>query len=807
MTRVRSRRATTLGAVLAAFVAVLGGVAAFAAADSGGGDGGPKPLIITAEVDTRTLIDDVTLRGTVGRVESRQIDATDAGRISAVHVEDGATVEAGQPILSIDGRDAVAEPGAFPFYRDLDVGSEGNDVRQLEEILSGAGYNPGPIDTSFTEATLSALAQWQAAHGYPNTSPEKDETFTISLSPGGGYTIGDTSAGGVVIAQSATKSGPVVKQLIDLSLPIVTIESLDGDVNEGTSARFRISSSVPDHDEWKIDVTLDGSAADEVVGPAGKVILPRNTQSVELALPIRQDDVVEPDERLSVALVGQPGFQVADPAVIDVLSDDVPELRISGGGDVAEGVTSVLTILADQPPVHDTQVTLSFGGDAVAGDDFRAIDPVVLLPAGRSRIEVPIVTLADETLEDAERIVVSLAAGSTQYRIGRTSTAVTTIDRAVGDAALPIVTLRPTATNVGEGQPIPISVSLSRAITDDLILSLVYGGTAGLGSDYAPAAGRVTVPKGQTSLALSIPTVQDDVVEADRTLTVTLASSPLYRIGSPDTGSVTIESDDVPELRLDGGVSRLAEGGGSGFTIVADQAPIDDISIAYQVLGSATPGQDFEALTGVVILSAGQTSVSVPVTTLRDGVVFKPTDMLVGEWPIRIGQVLVDEGESIQPGAPLLSLTESNLTVTLRASASDRTKLEPGQTVTVKLAGGSTEAQGTISSLDETATIEETTGEQYYEGKIDVPELDGADGAAVTIEVVLDRRDDALTVPIAAVLQNGSGDDVVRIIDLATGEITEVPVTTGISEGSYMEIEGGLEGGEIVIVQVDRPEE
>jgi macrolide-specific efflux system membrane fusion protein len=168
--------------------------------------------------------------------------------------------------------------------------------------------------------------------------------------------------------------------------------------------------------------------------------------------------------------------------------------------------------------------------------------------------------------------------------------------------------------------------------------------------------------------------------------------------------------------------------------------------------------------------------------------------------------VLVEEGASVQPGTPILSLTESSLTVTLRASASDRTKLEPGQSVTVKLAGGTATAEGTISELDETATVEEATGEQYYEGKVDVAELEAADGAAVTIEVVLDRRDDALTVPIAAVLQNGGGDDVVRIIDLATGAITEVPVTTGISEGSYIEIEGGLEGGEIVIVQVDRPE-
>ena len=60
--------------------------------------------------------------------------------------------------------------------------------------------------------------------------------------------------------------------------------------------------------------------------------------------------------------------------------------------------------------------------------------------------------------------------------------------------------------------------------------------------------------------------------------------------------------------------------------------------------------------------------------------------------------------------------------------------------------------------------------------------------------------------PIAAVKQNGSGQDVVRVLDLANrGHITETPVTTGLSEGSYIEITKGLKGTETVIVEVDQP--
>ena len=805
MTRLHNRRWTTIAAALAAIVAVLGGVAVFAGADPGSGDGGgDRPLIITAEVERRTLTDDVTLQGTVGRVEQRQIDAVEPGRISAVHVDDGATVEAGQPILSIDGRDAIAAAGDFPFYRSLEVGSQGNDVLQLERILRDAGYGPGAVDTSFTEETRAALASWQAAHGYPGATPENDETFTISLSPGGGYTVGDQSSAAVVIGQS--KRAPATKAAGAKVAGVVTIQALDATVAEGAPARFRLSASGKSHPELAIEVAVGGTADDaDIVVPTGDIVLAADTWSVDFSVLTRQDELVERDETIELSVVDGDGFDVdGTEATTTIVSDDVPELRLTGGGSVVEGGSTEIEIVADQAPIQDLQVVLTFGGDAIAGDDYVALAPVAVLRAGEDRQTIALTTLVDETLEETERIVVSIGAGTGAYRVGRTASAVTTIDRVAGAAALPTLTLRPTATHVVEGQPIPMALSLSRAITDDLVVSLIYGGDAGLGTDYTPLPGRVIVPAGLTSLALQVPTVQDDVVEADRHLTVTLGPLGTYVVGSPSTGTVTIESDDVPELTLLGGVTRLPEGSGNGFTFVADQAPIHDISVAYSVLGSATPGQDFGALTGVAILAAGQTTLTVPITTLDDDVVFRPTDLIVGAWPIRVGQVLVDEGETVPAGTPLLSLVDTGLTVTLRASASDRTKLEPGQKATVKLTGSSELVEGTISELDETASIDQATGEQFYEGTIDVDDLPGADGATVSIEVVLDQRPDAITVPIAAVKQDGEGDDVVRVIDLEhAGEVSEVPVVTGIAEGSYIEIREGLEGGEVVIVEVE----
>jgi HlyD family secretion protein len=274
---------------------------------------------------------------------------------------------------------------------------------------------------------------------------------------------------------------------------------------------------------------------------------------------------------------------------------------------------------------------------------------------------------------------------------------------------------------------------------------------------------------------------------------------------------VTIASAIIPKLTITSNTTTVPVGGAATFTIHADQAPVKDTSVNYQVVGTALPGQDFEPLLGTTLLRAGQSSVTVTLRSIRKDVVFQPTDMIVGHWPIRIGQVFVKEGDPLPPGTPVLSLTDPTFTVTLQASASDRTKLKVGQSATVKLTGGDKEVDGTISELDQnltslTPSSPGGTGAQVYEGKINVSDLGAADGASVSIDVTVQQKTNVITVPIAAVKQNGSGQDVVRVIDLANhSKVTDVPVTTGLSEGSYIEITKGLKGNETVIIEVDQP--
>jgi multidrug efflux pump subunit AcrA (membrane-fusion protein) len=163
----------------------------------------------------------------------------------------------------------------------------------------------------------------------------------------------------------------------------------------------------------------------------------------------------------------------------------------------------------------------------------------------------------------------------------------------------------------------------------------------------------------------------------------------------------------------------------------------------------------------------------------------------------------------VAEGEAILQLTEPDLSVTLQASAADRSKLKVGQHCTVQISGETTVGTGTITELNSTPTAGSASGSQsgeVYEGRIEVSDFSGADGSQVSIKVVDQQVDNALTVPIAAVLQDGLGRDVVRVIDLRNGKVTALPVTTGLTEGSYIQVTRGLHLGQTVIVQTSQPQ-
>ena len=493
-----------------------------------------------------------------------------------------------------------------------------------------------------------------------------------------------------------------------------------------------------------------------------------------------------------------------------------PTLNISASTSiVAEGASVTFTITADVAPTSDLTIALNTTGSAAAGDDpandddYDTILGSATIKAGELTTSFTSQVFVDNTIEDDEDIIVAMTTqfgNDPTYALGNTNQ-VRVVIAANGSELRPLLTVKASSETISEGSSVTFTVRTSVKSNRDIQFNVTLSGNASQDVDFlTPDRDTYTINAGSYSVDVQIQIRRDNTVEPDETLVLTLNSdtppsgkTDLYFLGTPTVAEVTIESDDLPELSLVGG-GTVAEGGTSSFRIVADAAVTKDTSVNYQLSGTAQNGADYKALSGTIIMRAGSSSVTVPINVINDDVIFKPSDMLVADWPARIGKVEVDEGEFVLQGNVVLSLTEPQFTITMKVSPTDRAELEVGQAVSVDLKVGGQILPGVISELNDSANVG-AAGEELYEGTITVTgDFSAVDGATVSIDVTLAEALQVLAVPVAAVLRSADGDEV-RIVNDA-GTITRVKVTIGLIDGEWVEIKDGLKGDELVVVDI-----
>ena len=493
-----------------------------------------------------------------------------------------------------------------------------------------------------------------------------------------------------------------------------------------------------------------------------------------------------------------------------------PTLNISADkSTVAEGSAVTFTITSDIAPTSDLTIAINIGGSATPGDDpvndddYDTILGSAIIKAGELTTSFISQVFVDNTIEDEEDITVAMTTqfgNDPTYALGNTNQ-IRVVIPANGSELRPLLTVKASSETISEGSTVTFTVRTSVKSNRDINFNVTLSGDASPDVDFlTPNSDTYTINAGNYSVDLQIQVRRDDTVEPDENLILSLGvdSPPAgkaerYFLGDTTIADVTIESGDLPELKLVGG-GTVAEGRTSSFRIIADAPLTDDTSVNYQMSGTAQNGADYKALSGTIIMKAGSSSVTVPINVINDDVTFKPSDMLVADWPARIGKVEVDEGEFVLQGNVVLSLTEPQFTITMKVSPTDRAELELGQAVSVDLKVGGQILPGTISELDDSATVG-GAGEELYEGTITVTgEFSAVDGATVSIDVTLDEALQVLAVPVAAVLRSADGDEV-RIVNDA-GTITRVKVTIGLIDGEWVEIQEGLKGDELVVVDI-----
>jgi dienelactone hydrolase len=189
-------------------------------------------------------------------------------------------------------------------------------------------------------------------------------------------------------------------------------------------------------------------------------------------------------------------------------------------------------------------------------------------------------------------------------------------------------------------------------------------GTATAGLDYTDVAGTLTFAVGETNQTISVPILNDFLVEsgAYETFTVTLNNATGGAVlGTPATATVRITDNDKG-LQFEFSSYTVGEGGGS---VLIGVLRGDDgnfpVSVDYFTTdGTAIKGQDYTGVTNTLIFAPGDKVQTFTVPILNDGVkeankyfrvtLSNPTNQVLGAQ--KTAQVMIvdnDAGVQFQP--------------------------------------------------------------------------------------------------------------------------------------------------------------
>lgn len=169
-------------AVASAGVGVVIGKQLKSPADAAAEADAPEPSRITVPVEKRGLVSRLVANGDVQYNEPTPLRlagsvgaSAGAAQVVTKVPELDRELDEGDIALEVSGRPVFVFQGALPTYRPLEPGTNGPDVLQLEEALARLGFDPGPVDTVYDDATEAALDALYFSHGYASEGPTDEQ--------------------------------------------------------------------------------------------------------------------------------------------------------------------------------------------------------------------------------------------------------------------------------------------------------------------------------------------------------------------------------------------------------------------------------------------------------------------------------------------------------------------------------------------------------------------------------------------------------------------------------------------------------
>ncbi len=169
-----------------------------------------------------------------------------------------------------------------------------------------------------------------------------------------------------------------------------------------------------------------------------------------------------------------------------------------------------------------------------------------------------------------------------------------------------------------------MTVTQSAISSTNTVIAYSVGGTATSGSDYTALSGTVTILAGATTATITIPVLDDAVVEGNETAAITLTgvTSGVAILGATVLATNTIADNDTSTVSI-ANITDGSEPATAGtLRLTLSKASATTTTVSYTVTGTAVSGTDYTSI---------GTSVVVPANALTFDITVSPSDDLIVE--------------------------------------------------------------------------------------------------------------------------------------------------------------------------------
>ncbi len=503
------------------------------------------------------------------------------------------------PEITISGGAGITEGGTASFTISASPAPTSAITVNIGVSESGDWGATGAATVSVNSATTT----YTIATGDDQVD-EADGSVTATVQSGTGYTIGTASTASVTVADDDDPP----------ATPEITISGGSG-ITEGGTASFTITASPAPASAITVNIGVSESGDWDATG-AATVSVSGSTTTYTIAT--GDDQVDEADGSVTATVQAGSGYTVgtASTASVTVADDDdppaTPEITISGGSGITEGGSATFTISASTisaSPAPTSAITVNIGVSE-SGDWDATGAATVSVNAATTTYTI---ATGDDQVDEADGSVTATVQSGTGYTVGTASTATVNVADDDDPPATPEITISG-GSGITEGGSATFTISASPAPASAITVNI---GVSESGDWDATGAATVSVNSATTTYTIA--TSDDQVDEADGSVTATVQAGSGYTVGTTSTATVTVADDDDPVEEKSVTISiedASASESASDlvFRVTLSEASVEDITVQWRTLASNDPdrrargGQDYWEMSGEIKISAGETS-------------------------------------------------------------------------------------------------------------------------------------------------------------------------------------------------------